>query len=126
MLTPSSIAAARADLNRHFYRNLALSARRGLRHLHAVWQRLVEAERQRRELGYLLGADDRVLSDIGLTRADVHFAFGAGRKSERWHAARERDEARVAANGIERLPQVNAPALAPALPRHVMTHDNFR
>lgn len=127
MLTNSLIAAARADLNRHFARNLRHAAKRAMRHVRLACRRIAEAQRQRREIDLILRADDRMLADIGLTRADARFAFAGGRKAERWNAAQGRDEARAAASGsLETLPQVHAPALAPALPRHPIAHENFR
>ncbi|MET0867422.1 MAG: DUF1127 domain-containing protein [Pseudorhodoplanes sp.] len=127
MLTTALIAAARADINRHFFRNLQLGARRAIRRVRFAFRRLAEAYRDRRELEILLHADDRMLADIGLTRADVHFAFRDGRKAGGWSRATERDEASAARKaGLENLPQVNAPALTPAFPRQTIPHDNFR
>ncbi len=124
MLTPTLIAAARADINRHFFRNLHLGIRRAARRVRFAFRRIAEAHGQRRELEILLHADDRMLADIGLTRADVHFAFSHGRNAAGLGKAIERDEARKA--GLESLPQVSAPALAPALPRQTIGHENFR
>ena len=126
MLTLTAIAAARNELNRHFARNLRIAARRVVRRVRLAFARFAEARRHRRELEFLLHADDRILSDIGITRADVHFAYGEGRGAT-WKAAEARDEARAASQmRIETLPRVNAPAIAPGLPRQTIAHENFR
>jgi len=124
MLTSTEIAAARADLNRHFLRNLRIAFTRAVRGLRFVFERMAEAQRHRREIEFLLHADERVLKDIGVTRADVHFALGAGHDAALRTAAQARDEARNAP--IEQLPQVASPALAPAMPRQPLVHENFR
>lgn len=127
MLIPALIAAARADINRHFARNLRLAARRAVRRVRLSLARMAEARRHRREIEFLLHADDRMLADIGLTRADVHFAFGGSLGTAAWEAAERRDESREASTGgIEKLPQVKSPALAPVLQKHVVPHENFR
>ena len=57
----------------------------------------VEAEIDRRQTARLLGFDDTVLKDIGITRGDVHGALltSAGEKASH-HLARERDARRRA------------------------------
>ena len=126
MLTISAIALARAELNSHFARNLRVAAKRGLRRLRRALERIAEARRHRAELDFLLHADERILSDIGLTRADVHFAF-AGGKSALWDAAERREQARaVTTDQMKSLPVIASPALSPSLRDDFVTHENFR
>lgn len=126
MLTVTAIAAARAELNSHFARNLKVAGRRGLRRLRLVVARIAEARRHRAELDFLLHADDRILADIGLTRADVHFASTGG-KSALWDAAERREQARiVTTDETKPLPSVASPALSPSLRADFVTHENFR
>jgi uncharacterized protein YjiS (DUF1127 family) len=127
MLTPTLIAAARADINRHFARNLRIAFKRAVRRIRLAFAHLAEARRHRREIEFLLHADDRMLSDIGLTRADVHFAYGGHGKSGLWDAAERRNQASHArVSGIEKLPRADSPSLAPALSGQTVGHGNFR
>lgn len=126
MLTISAIALARAELNSHFARNLRVAVRRGLRRLRRAVARIAEARRHRAELDFLLHADERILADIGLTRADVHFAFTGG-KSALWDAGERREQARaVPPDETKSLPVVVSPTLSPSLRDDFVTHENFR
>jgi uncharacterized protein YjiS (DUF1127 family) len=127
MLITTFIATARAGRIHHFARLVQAAGKRFVRGVRILRERLAQARRDRREIEMLLRADDRLLADIGLTRADVHFAFGSGRKRSRWIAARDRDETRAISNReIEKLPRIDAPSLAPALPGQTVGHENFR
>lgn len=77
-------------------RTFALAAELPLRLL-ARLGRLIAAEMDRRETMKLLGADAQMLSDIGITRADVQAAVmtGTGRKASE-HLDRLRCERRRA------------------------------
>ena len=126
MLTTTLIAGTRAELAQSLARRLRLAARRALRRIRLACRRIAQAHRQRRELEILLHADDRMLADIGLTRAEIQFVC-RGRDAGACSRADQRGEACLAANsGIGKLPLVDAPALAPDLPRLTITHENFR
>jgi uncharacterized protein YjiS (DUF1127 family) len=127
MLITTLIATARSERSRYLARLIRFAGKRAVHGVRILGRRIAQARRDRREIEMLLAADDRLLSDIGVTRADVHFAFGNGRKRSRWIAARNRDEAREVSNReFEKLPQADSPALAPALPGQTVGHENFR
>ena len=127
MLITTVIATARSKRSRHLVRLIRFAGKRAARGVRILGRRIAQARRDRREIEMLLAADDRMLSDIGVTRADVSFAFGGGRKRSRWIAARDRDETRAISNReIEKLPRIDAPSLAPALPGQTVGHENFR
>ena len=127
MLITTVIATARSKRSRHLVRLVRFAGKRVVRGVRILGGRIAQARRDRREIEMLLAADDRLLSDIGVTRADVSFAFGGGRKRSRWIAARDRDETReVSKREFEKLLQADSPSLAPALSGQAVGHDNFR
>jgi uncharacterized protein YjiS (DUF1127 family) len=130
MLISTLIAGARAERSQYLARFLKVALKRGARRLRLWGKRIALARRQRSELDMLLRADDRILSDIGLTRADVRFAAMHGRgldpREARDCAAARVEEARNAASThLQSLPHIGAPTLAAGLPQPV-EHSNFR
>jgi uncharacterized protein YjiS (DUF1127 family) len=130
MLTTTLIACARAERGNYLARHLKLAAKRVTRRLRLWRERIVLAHRLRSELDLLLRADERILKDIGLTRADVRFAarhgHALGPREARDCAAARYEEARNAARAhLQSLPHIGAPTLAAGLPQPV-EHSNFR
>lgn len=127
-LAPRTIAEARTA--RAIY--LGKIVRHGFRRLSyriALFRRRIALARQyERELAVLLQADDRMLTDIGITRADVLTAsqgrwFMPGRMVD---AAARRSRRTMQAPSD--LPQIVAPAIAPGAPLKLLTMEtlNFR
>jgi uncharacterized protein YjiS (DUF1127 family) len=125
---------AHAQRFRTLARLSAIAFRKTVRRVRTVRARAVLDRQYRRELGLLTRADDRMLADIGLTRAEVIAAvqddrcwFGRSRAMEA--AAARRDEAIQSAPTTARrsdlLPKADAPSLIPAAARIAET-SNFR
>lgn len=128
---PRTVAQARAARAIYLGKIVRISLKR-LKRRFAAWRARVALARQyERELAVLLQADDRMLSDIGLTRADVHAAarsgwFTPGRMIDA--AARRRRDAMRVAQARHNLPRVPAPTLSPDAPMRlvVMETANYR
>jgi hypothetical protein len=78
----------------------------------------------------MLLADDRMLRDIGLTRADVRYAASGrlwtGSSRALTPAAVWREEtSATAGERSQKLPHIDAPSLAPTLSQAAI-HENFR
>jgi uncharacterized protein YjiS (DUF1127 family) len=122
-LAPRTIAPARTARAIYFGKIARIGFKRLKRRVAAWRERVALARQYERELAVLLQADDRMLSDIGLTRADVHAAsqsrwFTPGRMIEA--AAERRKEAMQAAQARHDLPHVIAPAVAPGAPAQLL------
>jgi uncharacterized protein YjiS (DUF1127 family) len=128
MLISTLIAGARAERGRHLARLVRVACKHATRRIGGFAARIAQARRDRSELDLLLRADDRILSDIGLTRADVRFAamHGRGLDSREDCIAARVDQARNAARThLQSLPHIGSPTLAAGLPQPV-EHSNFR
>lgn len=122
-LAPRTIAQARTARAIYFGKIVRVGFKRLKRRLSALRARVALARQYQRELAVLLQADDRMLLDIGLTRADVHAAatgrwFAPGRMIEA--AAERRKDAMLAAQARHDLPRVIAPAIAPGAPAKLL------
>ena len=73
MLITTFIAGARAQRSQHLAYIFLVAGKRAGRRLRRWRERIAQASRHRHDLAMLL-ADDRMLRDIGLTRADVRYA----------------------------------------------------
>jgi uncharacterized protein YjiS (DUF1127 family) len=82
-------------------------------------RRLVRAIKHRRQAHMLLGLDDRMLTDIGLTRSDVHDAYAEPLWQDPTTLLRARAlERRLSRHGISfglPEPRDRAPSLAPEI-----------
>lgn len=128
MLISTLIAGARAKRSAYLARLVRVALKRGARRLRLRREQIVQAWHQRGELDLLLRADERILRDIGLTRADVRFAalHGRGLESREDCVVARVEQARNAARThLQSLPHIGAPALAPGLSQPV-EHSNFR
>ncbi len=130
MLISTLIAGARAKRSAYLARHFKVAAKRVTRRLRLLRERIALARRHRSELDLLLRADDRILSDIGLTRADVRFAASHGhelgpRETRDLAAARYEEARNVARSHLQSLPHIGSPSLAAGLPQPV-EHSNFR
>jgi hypothetical protein len=131
MFAPHRTGEARSTRVRRARRSLSLAAGKITHALRRLGQRIARDWQSQRELALLMHADDRMLSDMGLTRHDV---IAAARESRSWlrrhdalrAAALRRDEAMASARQRRQaLPEAEAPTVVPALP-HVMETSNFR
>ena len=128
-LAPRTIAQARTARAI----SLAKRVRRGFRRLSRgivmFRARIALARQYERELALLMQADDRMLSDIGLTRADVVASarsgwFTPGRMID--DAATRRGSDRRNAQTRDDLPRLAAPSLTPGAPLLTVETANFR
>lgn len=128
---PRTVAQVRTARAVYFGKIVRRGFRRLSHRIAALRQRIALARQYERELAMLLRADDRMLSDIGLTRADVLIAaqsrwFTPGRMMDA--AAMRRGDSIRNAQARHDLPRITAPALAPGAPAQFLTVEtsNFR
>lgn len=130
--TRPSIMQARTARAVYIGRFARIAFRRLLRRVAAWRERIALARQYDNDMVFLLRADDRILSDIGVTRSDVI----AAASDHRWFqpnrmiaaAAQRREAAMKAADTKRDLPRVSAPAIAPAASGKWMTVEtaNYR
>jgi uncharacterized protein YjiS (DUF1127 family) len=113
---PPSIAAARAARSAYLAKFLRIACKRVARSIARYFERAALARQFDREMAVLMQADDRMLRDIGLTRAEVITAandgwFAPGRVIAA--AARRREQAMTAPAARSALRRVAAPQLVP-------------
>ena len=122
---PRTIAQARTTRAQKAWRSIWIVALRIARRLRAIRDRMRLARQYRRELAFLAQGNDRILSDIGLTRYDV---VAAARENDRWfgrgqalHMAAIRREEAAALSRTRRktLTVTESPSLVPDTPRVV-------
>lgn len=118
-LAPRTIARARTARAISFGKHVRRGFRRLSRGIAAFRARLALARQYERELAVLMQADDRMLSDIGLTRADVVAAsrsgwFTPGRMID--GAATRRGSGRRNAQRRGDVPRLPTPSLTPGAP----------
>lgn len=128
---PRSIADARTARAKHIGRIARIGFRRLLRRIAVLRARMALARQYDSDMAMLLQADDRMLTDIGIRRADVLTAaqsrwFTPGRMVDA--AARRRRPAAHDGQVPSALPQIAAPAIAPGEPIGLLTMEtsNFR
>ena len=129
MLITTFIAGARAQRSQHLAYIFLVAGKRAGRRLRRWRERIAQASRHRHDLAMLL-ADDRMLRDIGLTRADVRYAASGrlwtGSSRALIPAAVWREEtSATAGERSQKLPHIDAPSLAPTLSQAAI-HENFR
>jgi uncharacterized protein YjiS (DUF1127 family) len=140
---PGRIAFARNERGRYAARWIRIRCKRTQRLMRIALHRFALAWLYRQELAMLARADDRMLMDIGLTRADVRSAIESpgwlspGRMLEA-ASARRRDAIETAHNRrteryitrgpatVPALPVCGAPALAPDPDGHAIETANYR
>lgn len=129
-VAPRTIAQARTARAIYLGKLVRIGFKRLSRRLSAMGARIALARQYERELAVLLQADDRMLTDIGITRADVLTAaqsrwFTPGRMVD---AAARRRRAMHDGQVPSDLPQMVAPAIAPGAPVKLLTMEtaNFR
>lgn len=128
-LAPRTIAQARTARAISLGKRVRRGVRRLSRGIVAFRARIALARQYERELAVLMQADDRMLSDIGLTRADVIAAarsswFTPGRMVDA-AATRRRSDSRNAQMRSD-LPRLSAPSLTPGAPLLTTETANFR
>lgn len=129
MLITTFVACTRAQRGQYLAHIFRVAGKRVARRLRRWCDRIAQASRHRHDLAMLL-ADDRMLRDIGLTRADVRYAASGklwtGSSRALTSAAVWREETSTAGGEQgQKLPHIDAPNLAPTLPQ-AMLHENFR
>ena len=131
IFAPRTIAQARRLRAVYFGRILRIATRRTAKRIAGAWERIMQAYQHHHELELLLQADDRMLSDIGMTRAEVRaVASGGGwtTPSRMIDAVVERraEAMRTAHRRHGALPQIAAPSLAAGQPVMTFEPSNFR
>lgn len=130
-LAPRTNAQARTARAISLAKRVQRGFRRLSRRMAALRARLALARQYERELAVLMQADDRMLSDIGLTRADVIAAAHSG-----WFTPSRMIDAAAARRRSDRrnveprsdLPRLSAPSLTPGAPVKLLTVEtsNYR
>jgi uncharacterized protein YjiS (DUF1127 family) len=126
-VVPRTIAQARTVRARYLVRLLRTGLRSLSRRIETLRARRALARQYERELALLLQADERMLRDIGLTRADVVAAAQSSwfmvRPVQETRRQREDDDQRKAPADLPRLP---SPSLTPGTPLLTVDTANFR